>query len=84
MAYVPNNGFPGGYGLEFKESFDFKFLLTCELFIVFIAFLLAVLYWFLMKDPQKTSTAINIATICFVVGQFLYAVILALAERLEA
>ncbi|KAF2027371.1 hypothetical protein EK21DRAFT_91541 [Setomelanomma holmii] len=84
LTYTPNNGFPTGYAYEFIECFDVKFILTCELFIAFLAFLLAGLYWGIAKEDQKTGTAFNIAMFIFVVGQFCYGVILALGERLDA
>jgi hypothetical protein len=84
MIYTPNNGFPTGYGFEFKECFDIKFILICESFVVLLAFVLAALYWALAREEQRTGTAFNIAMFVFVFGQFLYGVILALGERFEA
>jgi ammonia channel protein AmtB len=77
-------GFPTGYGFEFVESFNIKFVLTCELFIAFVAFVLAGLYLGLAREEQRSSTAVNIAMFVFLIGQFLYGVVLALGERWEA
>jgi hypothetical protein len=84
LIYKPNGGIPSGYAFEFVECFDIKFILTCELLIACLAFVLGGLYWGFAKDDQKTSTASNIAMFVFVFGQFLYGVILALGEKMEA
>jgi hypothetical protein len=84
LTYTPNHGFPTRYGFEFKECSNVKFGLSCELFIALLGFIFAAVYWGLAKEDQKTATAFNIAMFVFLVGQFLYGVVLALGEKFEA
>ena len=77
-------GYPEGYGFEFVESFDIKFVLTCELLLVAVAFIFAFVYFGVAHDPQKTSTAAQIAGLVFLIGQFMYGIMFALNERFEA
>jgi hypothetical protein len=85
LRYTPNLGYPTGYGFEFRNRFNVKFIIKCEVFILFLAFLLGGLYWgFATRDEQRTGTASNIGMFVIAVGQVVYVLILGLTEWLEA
>jgi hypothetical protein len=85
LRYKPNLGYPKGYGFEFVERFNYKFVIKCELLIILLAFLLGGLYWgFVAQDEQRTGTAMNIGMFVIAVGQVVYVLVLGLTEWLEA
>jgi hypothetical protein len=85
LRYTPNLGYPVGYGFEFKERFNIKFIIRCEAFIIFLAFVFGGLYLgFAKGDEQRTGTAVNIGVFVFAFGQVLYTLVLGLTEWLEA
>jgi hypothetical protein len=85
LRYTVNQGYPIGYGFEFKERFNTKFVIKCEIFITLLALLLGGLYWgFATKDEQRTGTAANIGMLVIAVGQVVYMLVLGLTEWLEA
>lgn len=81
LKYVPNGGYPDGWGLEFVEGFNWSFFLHCELFIIFVNVVVVALYYGLMRS---TGTAFSIGSWIFAMGQFLYAVVLELSEKYMA
>ncbi|KAI4614770.1 uncharacterized protein J4E87_009365 [Alternaria ethzedia] len=83
LRFMPNKGYPTGFGFEIVEKLNLRFILTCESLIAFIALLLTFLYLGLGKGEQKWGAAPTIGSFIFAVGQFLFAVIIVVIERCE-
>ncbi|KAI4944343.1 hypothetical protein J4E86_009401 [Alternaria arbusti] len=81
LVFTNNNGFPTGFGFEIEEELDKKFILACELLIIVVSILTAVLYIGLMKGDQKFGSAATIGGYIFVLLNFLYLCIIAATEK---
>ncbi|KAF1952509.1 hypothetical protein CC80DRAFT_495307 [Byssothecium circinans] len=78
------DGFVYGYGVEFVEGFNFKFFIYCELFILLWTFIAVGMYAGIARGKEKSGVALAIGAFVFGFGQFLYTVVLGLAEKWEA
>ena len=84
LRCLVNDGIVCGYGIEFVEGFNLRFFMYCELFILLCTFIVVGLYAGLARDQEKSGTSLAIGAFMFGLGQFLFAVVLGLGEKLEA
>jgi hypothetical protein len=83
LTYIPNQGHPVGWGIEFMEGFNWKFMGYAQLLIFFVTVAFSVLWAVFARDNDRFSTAMTIGQWLFGAGQVGYGLVLMLSEMVN-
>ncbi|KAF8858800.1 hypothetical protein BDZ45DRAFT_386796 [Acephala macrosclerotiorum] len=83
LIYIPNQGHPVGWGIEFVEGFNWKFMGYGQFLIFFTTILFSLLWSVFARESDKFSTAMTIGQWLFGAGQVGNALVLMLSEMVN-
>jgi len=83
LTYLPNQGHPVGWGIEFVEGFNWKFMSYAQIFIIVVTIVFSILWAVLARSEDKVSTALTIGQWIFGAGQVSYGVVVMLSEMVN-